>query len=338
MRKCLVLLMSLVLILGLFLSPSCVSKPVEVEVEVVRLKYGSTAVRSGIYSIMVAVAGVVNEAYPGEIEITVVETGGYIENVERMRKGTLDMCGCSTGASAASYLGIMDWEDNPDPDLRSLWGGYFTPIHLMATAESNITTVEGFEGRPYAMNPGMTSGWHIDYFLKAIEVHPSYSLMGTGAAIDAMKAGTVDGWFKAGFKDASILEVEAVRDIYIVPVTEENMRKAEEAQPGLHMCTTIPAGLFKSIKTDQLSYAYVISDFAYKDMPEDVVYKIVKAVWDKRFDLEDTNISLKRGKFSEMFGNAIEYDLTVPFHAGAVRFYHEQGFKVPDHLIPPEMK
>jgi hypothetical protein len=28
----------------------------------------------------------------------------------------------------------------------------------------------------------------------------------------------------------------------------------------------------------------------------------------------------------------------APLHAGAVKFYQDQGIEVPDHLIPPEMK
>ncbi len=66
----------------------------------------------------------------------------------------------------------MDWEGKPHKELRVLWGGYFTPIHLVASKKSGITTVEGFTGRPFAMNPGTTSGWHMEYFFKAIDIKP----------------------------------------------------------------------------------------------------------------------------------------------------------------------
>ena len=306
--------------------------------EIYRIKWGSTSVRSGLYAITVSIAGVVNKAYPGEIEATVVETGGFVENLERLRKGTVHMAPASTGGGAASYLGILDWEGNPDPKLRSLWGGYFTPIHLIASKKSGITTVEGFEGQPYAMNPGTTSGWHMSYFFDAIGVKPDYKLMGLGASPEGMKAGVVDGWFKAGFKDAAIMDIEAAMDIVIVPIRPEHIETADKAQPGLHRRMTIPAGLFKSVETDQLSYAYVINDLVLKDVPEDIVYKIVKAVWENRAAIVEPLATLKEGKFDDMVDNAIKFDLKVPFHAGAVKFYQEQGFEIPDHLIPPEMK
>jgi hypothetical protein len=188
------------------------------------------------------------------------------------------------------------------------------------------------------MNPGTTSGWHMEYFLDAIGIKPNYKLMGLGASPDAMKAGVVDGWFKAGFKDAAVLDIEAAMEITIVPVTKEIMDKADKVQPGLHRTMTIPAGLFKAVTSDQLSYAYVIGDFVVKKVPDDVVYKMVKAVWNNRAALIAPLATLKQGKFDDMVGNAVKFGLKVPFHAGAVKFYREVGQTIPPELVPPEAK
>ena len=327
--------MVLTVILSLLLIVSTAS---QVNAKVFRFKLGSTSVRSGLYANTVAMAGAINKAYPGEIIVTVVETGGYVENLERLRRGTIHAGPASTGAAAASYLGNLDWKGKPDKNLRTLWGGYFTPIHLVASKKSGITTVEGFAGRPYAMNPGTTSGWHMEYFFDAVGIKPNYKLMGLGASPDAMKAGVVDGWFKAGFKDAAVLDIEAAMEITIVPVTRELMDKADKVQPGLHRSMTIPSGLFKAVNKDQLSYAYVIGDFVVRKVPDDVVYKMVKAIWNTRAALIAPLATLKEGKFDNMVGNAVDFGLNVPFHAGAVKFYREVGQKLPPELIPPEMK
>lgn len=328
-----------VLILAFSLSLVVISSTaLEVNAAAFRFKFGSTSVRSGLYANTVAIAGIINKAYPGEIIVTVVETGGYVENLERLRRGTIHAGPASTGAGAASYLGILDWKGKPDKDLRTLWGGYFTPIHLVASKKSGITKVEDFAGKTFAMNPGTTSGWHMEYFLDAIGIKPNYKLMGLGASPDAMKAGVVDGWFKAGFKDAAVLDIEAAMEITIVPVTKELMDKAEKVQPGLHRSMTIPKGLFKAVTQDQLSYAYVIGDFVARKVPDDIVYKVVKAVWENRGALIAPLATLKQGKFDDMIGNAVNFGLKVPFHAGAVKFYREVGQKIPPELIPPEMK
>ena len=327
-----------ILSLGLVLSLLVLASSSPAQAAAFRFKFGSTSVRSGLYANTVAMAGIINKACPGDVTVTVVETGGYVENLERLRRGTIHAGPASTGAAAASYLGILDWKGKPDKNLRTLWGGYFTPIHLVASKKSGITTVEGFKDRPFASNPGTTSGWHMEYFFDALNIKPTYKLMGLGASPDAMKSGVVEGWFKAGFKDAAVLDIEAAMEITIVPVTQALMEKAEKEQPGLHRSMTIPAGLFKAVTSEQLSYAYVIGDFVSIKVPEDVVYKIVKAIWDNRVAMIAPLATLKQGKFDDMVGNAVKFGLKVPFHAGAVKFYREAGQTIPPELIPPEAK
>ncbi|MDI6726480.1 MAG: TAXI family TRAP transporter solute-binding subunit [Smithellaceae bacterium] len=325
---------------GLFLSLLFLlsTSPALAQTKKFYLKFGATSVRSGLYANTVAMAGIINKAYPAEIVVTVVETGGYTENLERLRRNTIHAGPASSGAGAASYLGILDWEGKPDRNLRILWGGYFTPIHLVASKKSGITAVEGFTGKPFAANPGTTSGWHMEYFLKAIGVKPDYKLMGLGASPDAMKSGVVDGWFKAGFKDAAILDIESAMDINVISLKPEHFARADKEQPGIHRSMTIPADLFKAVKTDQLSYAYVITDFVIKDIPEDVVYKMVKAVWEHRAALVGSMTTLKEGKFDDMVVNAAKFGIKVPFHAGAVKYFREIGQTIPPELIPPEAK
>lgn len=303
-----------------------------------RVKWGSTSVRSGLYANTVAMAGTVNRAFPGDIQITVVETGGYVENLVRLQKGTIHMGPADAGAGYASYKGILDFEGRPNKDLRALWGGYITPIHILTSKKSGVTTLKGLNGLPFAMNPGTTSGRVIEFFFQALDIKPEYKLMGLGASPDAMKSGVVHGWFKAGFKDAAVLDVEAAMDINIIPVTPADIDKMNEKFPGQGKSLPIPAGLFRAVEKDQLSFAYVITDFVRKDVPDDVVYKTVKGVWDQRQEIVKGLKTLQAGTFDDLFGNAVKHGLGVPFHRGAVKFYEEVlKVKVPDHLRPPEL-
>ena len=82
----------------------------------------------------------------------------------------------------------------------------------------------------------------------------------------------------------------------------------------------------------------MVSDFVHRVVPADVVYKIVKAVYEHRAELNSL-ATLKEGRFEDMYQMALDFDLRVPFHPGAVKFFEETlGVKVPDKLLPPEMK
>jgi len=326
-----IILFLAVLILPLMLSGIAEAKKVF-------LKWGATSVRSGLYANTVSMAGIVNKAYPGEIEITVVETGGFTENLVRIQKRSIHLGPADAAAGYANYEGIIDYKGKQNKDLRALWGGYITPIHIVSTKKSGADTLQKFNGLPFAMNPGTTSGRAIEMFFDANGIKPDYKMMGIGASVDALKSGVAKGWFKAGFKDSAILDLEASMDVNVIPIDKKWIDKTNEKFPGQAKSMMIPANIFKAVKKDQLSFAYVVSDFIHKDVPEDVVYKIVKAVYEKRKDLVGSLATLREGGFDDLYGNAEKY-IHVPLHPGAVKFYQEVlKVKVPDRLLPPEMK
>ncbi len=323
----------LMLFVGLLLAFSSVA-----EAKKTYLKWGATSVRSGLYANTVAMASIVNKAYPGEIEVTVVETGGFIENLVRIQRKSVQMGPADAAAGYASYEGIIDYKGKQNKDLRALWGGYITPIHIVTTKKSGADTLAKINGLPFASNPGTTSGRVIEMFFEANGIKPNYKMMGIGASVDALKSGVASGWYKAGFKDSAILDLESSMDINVIPVTKEQIDTMNNKYPGQAKSMPIPAGLFKAVPKEQLSFAYVVTDFVHKDVPEDVVYKVVKAVYEGRQSLVNTLATLKEGKFDDLYGNAEKY-VHVPLHPGAVKFYKEVlKVNIPDRLLPPEMK
>ncbi|HSL40786.1 MAG TPA: TAXI family TRAP transporter solute-binding subunit, partial [Desulforhopalus sp.] len=228
-----------------------------VEAKPTKLKWGATSTRSGLYANTVAQAALVNQTYP-DLEITVVETGGYVENLVRTQKKTIHLGPASAAAAYAAYAGIIDYEGKQLPDIRSLWGGYVTPIHIVTTKKSGITRIEDLNGVSFAMNPGTTSGRLIELLFDALDIKPNYRMMGIGASVDAMKSGVVDGWMKAGFKDAAIMDLESTMEINVLTVTQEMIDKMNAKYPAHGLLMTIPAGLFNAVTEDQVSFAYVV--------------------------------------------------------------------------------
>jgi TRAP transporter TAXI family solute receptor len=73
---------------------------------------------------------------------------------------------------------------------------------------------------------------------------------------------------------------------------------------------------------------------ANKDVPEQVVYDMLKAYWDNIADVHATAAWMKDTLTRE---NALK-EVNIPLHAGAYRYYVENGWNVPDGLKPPEAK
>lgn len=70
----------------------------------------------------------------------------------------------------------------------------------------------------------------------------------------------------------------------------------------------------------------------HKDTDEEIVYKLTKATYENREALHRLHKAISAID-AESIGK-----LSVPYHAGAVRYYREVGIKLPSNLIPPEAK
>jgi TRAP transporter TAXI family solute receptor len=299
------------------------------------LKWGSVSIYSDLHANTTSIADIVNDANKQKMTITLVATDSFADNLKRINKNTIQLGSVGIIEAATAYRGSGDFKNNPILGLRSLWGGYITPIHIITSKKSGITSIADLHKIPFAMNEETISGRLLKRFFKAQNIQPDYKTSTSIASgFKAMEAETVQGWYRTGYKDSAIQDLEEMMDINILPVTEEMMDKMNVSYPTI----TIPKGHYKALKKEQLSLAYVISDFTHKDLPEDTVFDIVKAIWEKR-RLVNTNLALKNGRFLDMCQMAIDYNLAVPFHKGAVQFYQEKlATKVPSRLIPSDME
>jgi len=312
------------------------------DAEKLELKWGSTSKHSGLYANTTSIVEIVNKAYPQKIDAKVVETQGFSDNLTKIKKKSIDLGSAGILEASAAYNGLSEYEGNPIGELRSLWGGYVTPIHIIASKKSGITSIDMIDGLDFAMNPGTTSGKLLQLFFDAYEIKPVYKEYSIALSLDAMKNGAVKCWYKAGFRDVRddpIVELEKFMEINILPVNKAMIDKMNAKYKGYGLGITVPENTYQALKQNQLSLAYVVSDFVHKDVLEDVVYKIVKAVWGKKRQLIRQLDTLREGGFAEMYEMALDYGLAVPFHPGAAKFYQEKSKgNIPQKLLPPEMK
>jgi TRAP transporter TAXI family solute receptor len=67
------------------------------------------------------------------------------------------------------------------------------------------------------------------------------------------------------------------------------------------------------------------------DIPEEVVYYIVKVIWENLAILQEIH-----GATKDMILEKAIDGLAVPLHKGAIRYYREIGLEIPERLIPKE--
>jgi TRAP transporter TAXI family solute receptor len=92
--------------------------------------------------------------------------------------------------------------------------------------------------------------------------------------------------------------------------------------------STIPAGTYKTLQENLSSVGLFNFAIAHKDLPDDLVYGIVKAVMENHGRMVQAHPAAK-----ETVPQNIAKNRFLPFHPGAVKYFRELGIRVPDNLI-----
>ena len=296
------------------------------------LAMGSTQSSSSHYAYFVAIAKIMNSHVP-DVNINVVETGASVDNINRIRKGQLDLGLTTIHLQYQAYHGMGPWKDNPIKDQYVLWVYQPAPQNFVVREDSGVKTVYDLAGK--AFNPGMRGSATektAEAILDALGVAPNFYRGGTDDTVASIKDNRIVGYVKsgAGVKnlDASTLDIATFTPIRLIGFSDKDIAKVQAKYPYLSP-VTVPKGIYKNSPAYK-TFAMLIGVVASKNLPEDLIYKMVKASHEHFADQVAAYPSIKGDNLPEL---TLE-TCTVPLHPGAIRYYKEMGLKVPEHLIP----
>jgi TRAP transporter TAXI family solute receptor len=155
--------------------------------------------------------------------------------------------------------------------------------------------------------------------------HGAWSMLG-----DQMRSHQLDAITPAlGVPTPMIAELDASQPLVFIKLTPSEIDTLRKAMPELS-ATVMPAGTYPSQTEDYKTIGYFNIAVASKDLPDDLVYTIVKAF----FANHDRMIKASSPARESVAENA-KLITVIPFHPGAARYYREIGVEVPAGLVPP---
>jgi TRAP transporter TAXI family solute receptor len=296
------------------------------------LAMGTTQSSSSHYAYFVAVAKVINERLP-DVNISVVETGASVDNINRIKRGDLDLGMTTIHLQYQAYHGMGPWQDKPIKDQYVMWVYQAAPQNFVVRADSGVKTVYDLAGKPF--NPGMRGSATektVEAILDALSVTPEFYRGGTEDTVAGIKDKRLVGYVKSGAGvstlDASSMDIAAFASIRLLNFTADDIKKVQAKYPYLSPIS-IPKGIYKDSPAYQ-TFAMLIGTVVKKDLPEDLVYKMVKAVCEGFDEQVAAYPSIKGTNLPQL---TLE-TCTVPLHPGAIKYYREIGLKVPENLVP----
>jgi len=141
-----------------------------------------------------------------------------------------------------------------------------------------------------------------------------------------MKDGHLDASFGVlGVPAAQIQDIKTSRDIEIIEIKGEIFKKIKAKYPFFSQYV-IPAGTYGN-KEDKYTINCQAALYVKADLPEDVVYNLTKVFYEKSSEIADAHAA---GKYISL-EKALD-GITTKLHPGALKYYEEQGIKVPDSI------
>ncbi len=266
------------------------------------------------------------------IRCSAESTGGSIYNINTIRAGELEFGVAQSDWQYHAYRGTSKFKDQgPFKDLRAVFSVHPEPVTIIARDDSGIKNITDLKGKRVNIgNPGSGTrgtwevieeamGWKRSDLKLAAEMKSAE----TGQALCDNK---IDAYFwLVGHPSALTQETLASCASHLVPTEAPQIAKLVEEKP-YYAWATIAAGTYKyldgtpnpDIKTFGVRATFVTS----AKVPEDVVYLVVKAVFDNFDQFKALHPAFKHLKPEEM----IKAGISAPLHPGAVKYYKERGW------------
>lgn len=261
------------------------------------------------------------------IRCSAESTGGSIYNINTIRAGELEFGVTQSDWQYHAYHGTSKFEDQGAfENLRAVFSVHPEPVTVIASDSSGINELTDIKGKRLNIgNPGSgTRGtWEVieealGWVREDLKLASEMKSAETGQAVCD---GKIDAYFwLVGHPSALTQESLATCDAHLVNVTDPAIDKLV-ADNSYYRTATIPAGMYNNdadIQTFGVGATFVSS----ADVPDEVVYVVVKAVFENFEDFKKLHPAFANLSEAEMITDS----LSAPLHPGAEKYYKERGW------------
>lgn len=262
------------------------------------------------------------------ITANAVSTGGSKDNIQGIDLGDYQLGTVQSDVMHYAWNGTRSFEsDGKVETFRTVAGLYAEAVQLVTTNPA-IQTVADLAGKKVSIgDPG--SGVYFNAMdvlaaagLSESDIVPQYQNFDNSA--DALKDGLIDAAFiVAGAPTPAITELCMTNsNVRIVPIDGAIAEKLMKDNT-FYSVYKIPANTYQNQTAEVSTVTVKATLIVSASAGEDDVYKLTAAI----FDNMDA-IAKEHAKGKELsLENATE-GLTVPFHAGAAKYFKEKGIEV----------
>ena len=278
------------------------------------------------YPLAGAMSRIAYNAKDLNIRATVESSGASVANAQLIGAGDADFALLQNDIAFYAYNGTTLAAFNGKP-VKSM-GGIFTIypelVHVVAARASGVKSVRDLRGKRVVLGP-LGSGTEQNA-LQILEMHGlkesdvKAERIDAAAAADQIKDARVDAaFFTTGLGSAVIIDTFISGKAVMVPVAASEGEALKRKYP-FYTLEKIPAHTYKGQESEITTPAVMAMMVAKGDLPEDLVYRFTKAIFD---DLKQFHAAHAAAKNLTL--QSATAGMPIPLHPGAAKFFKEKG-------------
>ncbi len=250
---------------------------------------------------------------------------GSQANIEELQAGNADLAFCQSDVMAYAYEGTNIFDAKVD--CFSTVAALYTEQVQIVTVDPSIKTVADLKGKNVSIGAAGSG-----VFFNAVDILGAYGLdvekdinptyQSFADSADALKDGKIDAAFiVAGAPTTAITDLATTKAVSLVSLDDEHIDKLLASSPYYTKCT-IPADVY-GLDADTTTVGVGAVILARDDVSEDAIYALCADIFDNAADLVSSHA--KYGELSLEYAASIT---SVPYHAGAVKYFAEHNMTV----------
>jgi len=216
-----------------------------------------------------------------KVPISTRQTDGPNHNIILIETKQVDLGMTTMGVALQAWNGDGAWtQGRKFQAMRAIFPMYDTMFHFVSLQKSGIKSVAQLAGKNLGVGPRAgTPGTYIPLMMETLGIKVSAIRNGSGSDMTSQLGdGLIDSFgFAAGLPFPAFSEAEASNAVSYFTFSKEQIATLKQKMPELSDAV-IPKGTYKSLTEDQPTLGVFNFAIAHKDLPNDIVYGIVKAV------------------------------------------------------------
>lgn len=258
------------------------------------------------------------------IQVDVLSSNGSANNILDVDAGQAEIAFAQTDVAQYAEEGINTFDGKPTKNVSGVGALYPETIQIVTMAQSGIQSIEDLKGKKVSVGaPGSGTYINAEQILAlhgmSIKDDIQAQHLDFGESAGSIKDGNIDAAFiTAGTPTGAVEELKASAEVYIVPMADDKIDELIAKYP-FYAKNVIPAGTY-GLKEDISTVAVMAMMVVSKDLPEDVVYDITKAVFENTDKIAHDKAKMIDSK------TALE-GVGIEIHPGAKKYFDEIGVK-----------